>query len=63
MRPKWNPPYDNNDIDEIYFRSVKASKYFKMIDNRSSSSILRKTISEPQMGIEPATFLINDETL
>ena len=27
-----------------------------MTDERSSSSILRKTISEPQTGIEPATF-------
>ena len=27
-----------------------------MIDERSSSSILRKTLSEPQTGIEPATF-------
>ena len=27
-----------------------------IIDERSSSYILRKTISEPQTGIEPATF-------
>ena len=28
----------------------------KMIDERSSSPNLRRTISEPQTGIEPATF-------
>ena len=28
----------------------------EMIDERRSSSILRKTISEPQTGIEPSTF-------
>ena len=30
--------------------------YIEIIDKWSSSSILRKTISEPQTGIEPATF-------
>ena len=32
----------------LYFRSVRAWKYHEMIDERSSSSILRKTISESQ---------------
>ena len=32
------------------------SAYDEIIDERSSSSILRKTISEPQTEIEPATF-------
>ena len=37
------------------FRNVRAWIYLE-IDERSSSSIFRKTISEPQTEIEPATF-------
>ena len=46
------------NFDDIYFGNVGAWRYtvsWKK-DERSSSSILRKTISEPQTGIEPATF-------
>ena len=35
----------------LYVRSMRAWKYHEMIDVRSSSSILRKMISKPQMGI------------
>ena len=38
------------------FWKCGAWRYLKMTDERSSSSILRKTISEPLKGIEPATF-------
>ena len=43
-------------IWNLYIRYMRAWKYLKMIDEWSSSPILRKTISEPQTGIEPATF-------
>ena len=56
VRPKRKPLYVNNDIDEIYVRSVEDMRYLKMMDERSSHSILKKTSSEPQKGIEPATF-------
>ena len=39
----------------IYYSNVKAGRFPEMIDERSSSSILRKTIFEPQTGIELPT--------
>ena len=53
VRPIRKPLHVSNDIDEIYFRSVRAWRYLKKIDERSSRSILtKKKISEFQTGIE-----------
>ena len=37
-------------------RDMRQTEPLKMIDEWSSSPIVRKTISEPQTGIEPTTF-------
>ena len=46
-----------NTLLKVSENGIVITKMFSwMIDERSSSSILRKMISKPQMGIKPATF-------
>ena len=42
-------------IDAVYVLEVRVWIYLE-VDERLSSSILTKMISEPQTGIKPATF-------